>query len=159
MILDQHGEDPEDEAGCARFDQIQERIAELADGEEAWPDAVKAIAGRLSPSTVTATCNPTRPDPPGGQGGGAENRQGEARQGWQRHKRSRQSVRPVRRADRRLDHAPDGGAASQAGRQSEGGTRRHRSRAAARLPLQDEPDVMRQGQRLGRVSQAQRRLD
>jgi ParB family transcriptional regulator, chromosome partitioning protein len=46
-ILEEHGEEPEDEAVVERFDQIQERIAMLSDGEELWPDAAKANTGAV----------------------------------------------------------------------------------------------------------------
>jgi len=38
---------PEDEEVVDRFYQIQERIADLSEGEETWPDAAKAIAGAV----------------------------------------------------------------------------------------------------------------
>jgi ParB family chromosome partitioning protein len=45
-FIAEHGEDWEDDDElCARFDEIQERIAELSHGEETWPDAVKANTG------------------------------------------------------------------------------------------------------------------
>jgi ParB family chromosome partitioning protein len=46
-IIDEHGEEPEDEEVVDRFYQIQERIAELSEGEETWPDAAKANAGAV----------------------------------------------------------------------------------------------------------------
>jgi len=44
-IIDEHGEEPEDEEVLDRFYEIQERIAELSEGEATWPDAAKANAG------------------------------------------------------------------------------------------------------------------
>ena len=46
-IIEEHGEEPEDEAVLARFYEIQERIAELSEGEATWPDAAKANAGAV----------------------------------------------------------------------------------------------------------------
>jgi ParB family chromosome partitioning protein len=46
-IIDAYGEEPDDEEIAARFWEIQERIAELSDGEAVWPDAVKAHAGAV----------------------------------------------------------------------------------------------------------------
>src|SRR5579863_2165636 len=46
-IIEEHGEEPEDEAVLDRFYEIQERIADLSEGEETWPDAAKANAGAL----------------------------------------------------------------------------------------------------------------
>jgi hypothetical protein len=37
-------EEPEDETVLDRFYQIQERIADLSEGEETWPDAANAGA-------------------------------------------------------------------------------------------------------------------
>src|SRR3954454_9339559 len=44
-IIDEHGEEPEDEAALDRLYEIQEQVAELSEGEESWPDAAKAEAG------------------------------------------------------------------------------------------------------------------
>jgi len=44
-IIAEHGEEPEDEEVLDRFYEIQERIAELSEGEATWPDEAKAIAG------------------------------------------------------------------------------------------------------------------
>ena len=46
-IIAEHGEEPEDEAVVDRFYEIQERIADLSEGEETWPDAAKANAGAV----------------------------------------------------------------------------------------------------------------
>jgi ParB family transcriptional regulator, chromosome partitioning protein len=46
-IITEHGEEPDDEAVVERFDQMQERIAELSEGEETWPDAAKANTGAV----------------------------------------------------------------------------------------------------------------
>jgi ParB family transcriptional regulator, chromosome partitioning protein len=46
-IIDEHGEEPEDETAYNRLYEIQERIAELSEGEESWPDQAKANAGAL----------------------------------------------------------------------------------------------------------------
>jgi ParB family chromosome partitioning protein len=46
-IIDAHGEEPEDEEISNRLWEIQERIADLAEGEELWPDAAKANAGAV----------------------------------------------------------------------------------------------------------------
>jgi ParB family transcriptional regulator, chromosome partitioning protein len=46
-IIDEHGEDPDDDGVRDRFDEIQERIAELSEGEATWPDAAKANAGAV----------------------------------------------------------------------------------------------------------------
>ncbi len=46
-ILEEHGEEPEDEAVVERFDAIQEQIALLSEGEELWPDAAKTMAGAV----------------------------------------------------------------------------------------------------------------
>jgi len=44
-LTDAHGEEPEDEAAYDRLLAIQDRIADLSEGPELWPDAVKAMAG------------------------------------------------------------------------------------------------------------------
>jgi ParB family chromosome partitioning protein len=44
-ILDEHGEEPENDEVHDRFLEIHQRIEELSEGEETWPDAVKANAG------------------------------------------------------------------------------------------------------------------
>src|SRR4051812_4500932 len=46
-IIDEHGEEPEDETALDRLYEIQERVAELSEGEESWPDAAKAEAGAV----------------------------------------------------------------------------------------------------------------
>ena len=46
-IIDEHGEEPEDETAYDRLYEIQERVAELSEGEESWPDAAKAEAGAV----------------------------------------------------------------------------------------------------------------
>jgi ParB family transcriptional regulator, chromosome partitioning protein len=46
-IMEAHGEEPQDEAISDRLWEIQERIAELSEGGELWPDAVKANAGAV----------------------------------------------------------------------------------------------------------------
>jgi ParB family chromosome partitioning protein len=46
-IIDEHGEEPDDDEIAARFWEIQERIADLSDGEATWPDASKANAGAV----------------------------------------------------------------------------------------------------------------
>lgn len=46
-IIEEHGEEPDDEDIAARFWEIQERIAELSEGEATWPDAAKATAGAV----------------------------------------------------------------------------------------------------------------
>jgi ParB family chromosome partitioning protein len=46
-IIDEHGEEPEDEAVVDRLYQIQERIADLSEGAETWLDAAKANAGAV----------------------------------------------------------------------------------------------------------------
>jgi hypothetical protein len=46
-IIDEHGEEPEDEAVLDRFYEIQERIADLSEGEETWPEEAKANAGAV----------------------------------------------------------------------------------------------------------------
>ena len=46
-IIDEHGEEPEDDEIADRFYEIQERIAELSEGEVTWPDAAKANAGAV----------------------------------------------------------------------------------------------------------------
>src|SRR4051812_122361 len=40
-ILDRHGEDPDDDTVRDRFLEIHDRIEELSEGEERWPDAAK----------------------------------------------------------------------------------------------------------------------
>jgi ParB family transcriptional regulator, chromosome partitioning protein len=44
-IMEEHGEEPEDDAITERLWEIQKRIADLSEGEEAWPDSAKATAG------------------------------------------------------------------------------------------------------------------
>jgi ParB family chromosome partitioning protein len=44
-ITKEHGEEPQDEDAYDRLWRIQERIAELSEGEESWPEAAKALAG------------------------------------------------------------------------------------------------------------------
>jgi ParB family transcriptional regulator, chromosome partitioning protein len=46
-LMAEHGEEPEDDAITERLWRIQERIADLAEGEELWPDAAKANAGAV----------------------------------------------------------------------------------------------------------------
>ena len=46
-IIDEHGEEPQDEEACDRLWRIQERIVELSDGEETWPEAAKTNAGAV----------------------------------------------------------------------------------------------------------------
>jgi ParB family transcriptional regulator, chromosome partitioning protein len=46
-ILDQHGEDPDDDEVRDRFHEIQERIDQLSEGEATWPDDIKANAGAV----------------------------------------------------------------------------------------------------------------
>jgi ParB family chromosome partitioning protein len=46
-IIAEHGEEPEDEEVVDRFYEIQERIADLSEGEATWPDAAKANAGAV----------------------------------------------------------------------------------------------------------------
>jgi ParB family chromosome partitioning protein len=46
-IIDRHGEEPEDEAANDRLWQIQQRIDQLSEGDESWPDAAKANAGAM----------------------------------------------------------------------------------------------------------------
>ena len=46
-IKSEDGEEPEDETAYDRLYEIQERIAELSEGEESWPDAAKAEAGAV----------------------------------------------------------------------------------------------------------------
>jgi ParB family chromosome partitioning protein len=46
-ILEEHGEEPEDEAVWQRFDAIQEQIAALSEGDELWPETAKATAGAV----------------------------------------------------------------------------------------------------------------
>jgi ParB family transcriptional regulator, chromosome partitioning protein len=44
-LMEEHGEEPEDDAITERLWEIQERIADLSEGQEAWPDSAKAKAG------------------------------------------------------------------------------------------------------------------
>ena len=44
-IIDQHGEDPDDDEVRDRLYDIQERIEQLSEGEATWPDDIKANAG------------------------------------------------------------------------------------------------------------------
>src|SRR3954464_9512269 len=46
-IIDEHGEEPEDETALDRLSEIQERVAELSEGEESWSDQAKAEAGAV----------------------------------------------------------------------------------------------------------------
>jgi ParB family chromosome partitioning protein len=46
-IIDEHGEDPEDDEVRDRYYEIAERIEELSEGEAAWPDDTKANAGAV----------------------------------------------------------------------------------------------------------------
>jgi ParB family chromosome partitioning protein len=46
-IIAEHGEEPEDEAVVDRFYEIQERIADLSEGEETWPETAKTNAGAV----------------------------------------------------------------------------------------------------------------
>jgi ParB family transcriptional regulator, chromosome partitioning protein len=46
-ILDEHGDDPDDDEARDRFCEIDERIAELSEGAATWPDDVKANAGTV----------------------------------------------------------------------------------------------------------------
>jgi ParB family chromosome partitioning protein len=46
-LMAEYGEEPEDDAITERLGRIQERIADLAEGEELWPDAAKANAGAV----------------------------------------------------------------------------------------------------------------
>ena len=64
-IIDEHREEPEDEAVVDRFYEIQERIADLSEGEETWPDAAKANAGAVIGIGHDGGGNPARPDQAG----------------------------------------------------------------------------------------------
>jgi hypothetical protein len=46
-IMAEHGEEPEDDEITERLWRIQERIANLAEGEELWPEATKASTGAV----------------------------------------------------------------------------------------------------------------
>lgn len=46
-IIDQHGEDPEDDVARDRYDEIGQRLDELSEGEEMWADDTKANAGAV----------------------------------------------------------------------------------------------------------------
>ena len=46
-LIDEHGDEPEDETVADRLYEIQERIEELSEGEATWPDAAKANAGAV----------------------------------------------------------------------------------------------------------------
>jgi ParB family chromosome partitioning protein len=46
-IIDEHGEEPQDEAAYDRLFAIQERIVDLSEGAEVWPETVKAMAGAV----------------------------------------------------------------------------------------------------------------
>jgi ParB family chromosome partitioning protein len=46
-IIDQHGEEPEDEDASNRLWDIQQRIVSLSEGDESWPDQAKANAGAV----------------------------------------------------------------------------------------------------------------
>ena len=46
-LMAEYGEEPEDDAITERLWRIQERIADLSEGEELWPDAAKANAGAV----------------------------------------------------------------------------------------------------------------
>jgi hypothetical protein len=42
----EHGEEPEDDEITERLWRIQERIANLAEGEELWPEATRPVPER-----------------------------------------------------------------------------------------------------------------
>ena len=46
-ITAEHGEEPEDETACDRLWEIQQRIGDLSEGDESWPDRAKADAGAI----------------------------------------------------------------------------------------------------------------
>jgi ParB family chromosome partitioning protein len=46
-ILDEHGEDPDDDEVRDRYWEIEQRIEELSEGEATWPDDIKANAGTV----------------------------------------------------------------------------------------------------------------
>jgi ParB family transcriptional regulator, chromosome partitioning protein len=46
-IIAEHGEEPEDEDACDRLWEIQQRIVDLSEGDESWPDKAKADAGAI----------------------------------------------------------------------------------------------------------------
>jgi ParB family transcriptional regulator, chromosome partitioning protein len=46
-IMAEHGEEPDDDAITERLWEIQERIADLSEGQETWPDGAKATAGAM----------------------------------------------------------------------------------------------------------------
>jgi ParB family transcriptional regulator, chromosome partitioning protein len=46
-LVEEHGEDTDDREVCQRFDDIQQRIMELSEGEETWPEDIKASAGAM----------------------------------------------------------------------------------------------------------------
>lgn len=46
-IIEEHGEEPEDEDVRRRIYELQDRIDALFEGEESWPDAAKAQAGAV----------------------------------------------------------------------------------------------------------------
>ena len=128
-IIDEHGEEPDDEDRADRLYEIQERVAELSEGEESWPDAAKAEAGAvigighngeldirrglIRPEDRAAAKKPRRPSP--------ERREG------------RERDRSLGGAGRAVDGAPDGGVAGAAGRQSESGAGRRRACAGAAI--------------------------
>jgi ParB family chromosome partitioning protein len=46
-IMEEHGEEPEDEAAYSRLEAINDQIATLSEGEPVWTDEQKAVAGIL----------------------------------------------------------------------------------------------------------------
>ncbi|MBV9828292.1 MAG: ParB/RepB/Spo0J family partition protein [Alphaproteobacteria bacterium] len=46
-IMEEHGEEPQDQALQDRLWRIQERVVDLSEGEESWPDDAKANAGAV----------------------------------------------------------------------------------------------------------------
>jgi len=65
-IMEAHGEEPEDEEADNRLWEIQERIADLSEGEESWPDSAKANAGAVigigHDGRLDVRCGLIRPD-------------------------------------------------------------------------------------------------
>jgi hypothetical protein len=155
-ILDQHGEDPDDDEVRDRFYEIQERIDELQQGGEERTADDKANAG-----AIIGIGNDGKPDIRRGlikpEDRAAAKKGDKERNGAAKTGETGEAENPGLSAKLVEDLTAHRGITSDAVRQSEGGARCHRSRLGARLPLQHKPSLLRQGQRFNDLSEPQRR--
>ena len=153
-IKSEDGEEPEDEAALDRLYAIQERVAELSEGEESWPDAAKAEAGAVigigHNGELAIHRGLIRPEDRAAVKKAAKAKASDGT-------KPEADCRSLGRAGRAIDGAPDGGVAGTTGRQSESGARRCRACAGARLPLRSVSRLVRADRREDDLSRRQRR--